>query len=150
MFAANLADNCAKSAKKELVVSSLKSIGNIGYLADANNIANCAVKKENPLEVRVNAIQALRRFSCEQVENLEQNYDMLQDVNEDAEIRINAFLSLMRCSDESVRFRQYAKEKLANFLLNENDVQVNKFQSNFFSSKLDFHFHLCFYFLTGT
>ncbi len=125
MFATNLADNCAKSAKKELVVSSLKSIGNIGYFADENNIANCAAQQKNSLEVRVNAIQALRRFSCKQVENLEQIYSMLQDPNEDAEIRINSFLSLIRCSDESFRFEQFAKEKLADFLLNENDVQVN-------------------------
>ena len=110
-----------------MVVSSLKAIGNIGYFGNSNLLANCAVKKDNSMEIRVSAIQALRRFSCKQVENLEQIYSMLQDPNEDAEIRINSFLSLIRCSDESFRFEQFAKEKLADFLLNENDVQVNNF-----------------------
>ena len=127
LFAAHLANNCANGAKIETIVTSLKAIGNIGYFDDANKIGECAAKKDNPLEVRVNAIQAMRRFSCKQVETLEQAYSMLQDVNEDAEIRITSFLSLVRCSDESDRFRQYAKEKLADFLLNENDVQVKLF-----------------------
>ena len=124
MFASNLADNCANKAKNELVISSLKAIGNIGYFKEASVLANCATNKASSLEVRVNAIQSLRRFSCEQLELLSQNYDLLQDVNEDAEIRINAFLSLIRCSDQSSRFKQFAETKLAEFLLAENDVQV--------------------------
>ena len=127
MFASNLADNCSNKSKKDQVVSSLKSIGNIGYLGDVSLIANCAKQQDNSLEVRVNAIQASRRFSCVQMESLDIGYSLLKDVNEDAEIRINAFLSIIRCSDESERFKSFAKQELASLLLNENDVQVREF-----------------------
>ena len=102
----------------------MKAIGNIGYFANPTMLSNCAVKKDNSLEVRINALHSLRRFSCEQMEQLEHTYDLLQDINEDTEVRITAFLTLIRCSDQSERFRQFAEKKFADFLLNENDIQV--------------------------
>lgn len=102
----------------------MKSIGNIGQFKQTQLISNCASKKQNPLEIRVNAIESLRRFSCDQIENLDFQYDLLQDKNEDSEVRINSFLSIMRCSDESAKFMRFAENDLAKFLLDENDVQV--------------------------
>jgi len=87
-------------------------------------ISNCAMRKENSLEIRVNAIQALRRFSCEQMEDVEFTYELLEKEDEDTEIRINSFLSLIRCSDKSERFQRFAQNKLANLLLKEEDIQV--------------------------
>lgn len=88
-------------------------------------LSNCAVKKDNSLEVRINALHSLRRFSCEQMEQLEHTYDLLQDIDEDSEVRITAFLTLFRCSTQSERFSQFFEEKFDDFLLNEKDVQVN-------------------------
>jgi len=88
-------------------------------------LSSCAVRKENSLEIRVNAIQALRRFSCEKMEEVEFTYHLLEKEDEDTEIRINSFLSLIRCSDQSKRFQQFAQTKLASLLLKEEDIQVN-------------------------
>ena len=43
------------------------------------------MKKENSMEIRVNAIQALRRFSCDQLESLDHLYNLLQNQDEDTE-----------------------------------------------------------------
>ena len=132
VFAKNFVNDCAASSKQNVVVASLKAVGNIGFFADASVLERCAANKQNTQEVRVNAIQSLRRFACGAVENLDGAYSLLQDRDEDAEIRINAFLSLMRCSDQSAKFAAFAANKLGDFLLNEDDSQVNKnFLSNF-------------------
>ena len=123
IFAKNLGSNCLDSSNKELVDYSLKAIGNIGYLKNAKVLEQCAATKENSLETRNSAIQAFRRFSCEQIENNDGNYNLLQDVNEDAEIRINAFLTLVQCIN-SQKFKSFATDKLTDFLLKETDVQV--------------------------
>lgn len=122
-----MANDCDNKNKKELVVSSLKAIGNIGYFGNSNLLANCAAKKDNSMEIRVNAIQALRRFPCDQLESLDYVYTLLQNQDEDTELRINSFLTIMRCSDDSQRFQQFAQNKLADFLLNENDIQVKNY-----------------------
>ena len=83
-------------------------------------VSNCAMRKENSLEIRVNAIQALRRFSCEQMEDVEFTYELLEKEDEDTEIRINSFLSLIRCSDQSERFKRFAQNKISNL----EDYQV--------------------------
>lgn len=110
----------------------MKSIGNIGQFKQTQLISNCASKKQNPLEIRVNAIESLRRFSCDQIENLDFQYDLLQDTNEDPEVRITSFLSIMRCSDESAKYNKFSQEKLADFLINEADFQVRKKKFNLF------------------
>ncbi len=113
-----------------MVVSSLKAIGNIGYFCNSNLLASCAIKKDNSLEIGVNAIQALRRFPCDQLEGLDHVYTLLQNQDEDTELRINSFLTIMRCSEQSQKFEQFAQTKLADFLLNEQDIQVNNYENN--------------------
>ena len=76
------------------------------------------------MESRVAAIESLRRFTCGNYEPLTGNYEILEDQSDDSEVRINAFLSIMRCSDDSKTFAEAAKNKLADFLLAENDQQV--------------------------
>jgi hypothetical protein len=77
------------------------------------------------LEIRLNAIQALRRFSCEQLEDKDYVYTLLQDQEENVEIRISSFTAIIRCSDVSERFQTFLQNELNDFLLNEEDVQVN-------------------------
>ena len=90
-------------------------------------LSNCAVKKDNSLEVRINALHSLRRFSCEQMEQLEHTYDLLQDINEDTEVRITAFLTLFRCSTQSERFSQFFEEKFDDFFDDKNPELFNDF-----------------------
>ena len=124
VFAKNFVNDCADSSKQNVVVASLKAVGNIGFFGDVSVLERCAANKQNTQEVRVNAIQSLRRFACGAVESLDGAYSLLQNRDEDAEIRINAFLSLMRCSDQSAKFAAFAADKLGDFLLSEDDSQV--------------------------
>ena len=70
------------------MVASLKAVGNIGFFGDVSVLERCTANKQNTQEVQVNPIQSLRRFACVAVENL--------DGDEDNEMSINAFLSLIR------------------------------------------------------
>jgi len=124
IFEANLVNDCSNSNNEDTIVATLQSIGNIGYFKNVDMLRKCAMIRENTIEIRVNAIESLRRFSCEKMENIDFIYSLLQETTDDTEIRINSFLTIMRCSDESERFTQFALEKLPTFLLNETDIQV--------------------------
>ena len=126
LFAANLGSNCADSSKKDLVTSSLKAIGNIGYFKDSNTLVNCASNKGNEMQVRVSGVEAFRRFSCEKVTELKGIVDLLRNTEEDTELRLSAFLALVKCSD-SERFQTVAKNNMVDFFEKEQDPQVLTF-----------------------
>jgi hypothetical protein len=107
-----------------LVVSSLKAIGNIGSFSNKNVLENCAKEKSNSLEVRVSAIEAFRRFPCEEKQDLNGNYDILKDSDDDSEVRIKAFRSIVQCLNGQ-KFQNFAANEFAGFLANENDLQVS-------------------------
>jgi hypothetical protein len=107
-----------------LIITSLKAIGNIGYISDMELLESCAAKKENSLETRVNAIQAMRQFPCVRLEDQTETYRRFTDPGEDVELRINAFQIIMKCSDSSEKFARFVKEDLEEFLLDEKDEQV--------------------------
>ncbi len=116
--------NCQDSKNKNFVAVSLKSIENIGHVKDLNVLEKCASAKSNSLEVRVSAIQALRRFSCNRIENLNTHYKILNDSKDDAEVRINAFISLAKCANGK-KFQKFASQALGEFLEKEENYQVN-------------------------
>lgn len=115
--------NCADAKNKDIVVGALKAIGNIGYIKDTSVLEKCAANKDNSLEVRVAAINAFRRFAVKDIENLDGNYKILQDSNDDAEVRINAFRILTR-SLNSAKFQTFASKAYGEFLAKEEDYQV--------------------------
>ena len=119
--------DCSDATKSEVVVVALKSVGNIGFFSDPAVLAKCARNKANSIEVRVTAVQASRRFTCSNLEKTTVFYDLLEDATDDTEVRITAFVNMMRCSDNSELFAQFASNKLADFLLNEEDQQVLSF-----------------------
>ena len=125
MFAKHLGNDCSSTQNSDLVISSLKAIGNIGYFKKLSVLENCALRKENSLEVRVNAIQSLRNFDCATLESSQSNYKLLKDNQEDSEVRISAFDSLVRCSDSSEQFKKFSSNDLPSFLLSETDIQVD-------------------------
>jgi hypothetical protein len=121
----NLLSDCENENVSEMTkIASLKAIGNIGYANNINIITNCAANSNLSIELRVDAIQSLENFDCNSMEETNKIYELLQNVNEDVEIRINSFLSIMRCSDNSETFQLFAQNNLENFLLKENDQQV--------------------------
>jgi hypothetical protein len=109
----------------------MKAIGNIGYFGKDFVLSSYAINEENSLEVRISALQALRRFSCEQLESKDYVYTLFQDQEENVEIRINSFNIIMKCSDSSERFEKFLQNELNDFLLNEEDIQVNLIINDF-------------------
>lgn len=124
IFSNNIRNKCEDDLPFKLRLVSLKAIGNIGYTSYTDSLEKCASNKNNSIEMRVNAIQAFRKFSCEQMEDLNVIYEILQDLDEEVEVRISSFMSIMRCSDKSENFKMFAKDELTNFLLKENNKQV--------------------------
>ncbi|XP_011144506.2 apolipophorins [Harpegnathos saltator] len=88
----------AKTREQEnLVVSALKALGNTKYLDDATlvKLANIAEDKNVRNRVRVAAIETLpTRCSMKWKNTL---LKVMADRDEDSEIRINAYLSMVRC-----------------------------------------------------
>lgn len=123
----NLGSDCSDSSKKELVTVSLKAIGNIGYAKDNSVLVKCAQNKKNTMETRVSALQAFRRISCEQIGQQSAGIaGILKDMEEDAELRITAFQTMVKCSD-SEKFKEAAKTAIPEFLEKEKDLQVKYF-----------------------
>ncbi|GAB5583070.1 apolipoprotein B-100 [Prionailurus iriomotensis] len=80
----------------------LKAIGNAGLAAAALTpaLSTCASERSCPPEVRLGAIQAFRRVPCSADRSVLSR--LYQSPEEDTEIRINAYLALMRCPGEEV------------------------------------------------
>ncbi|XP_058289919.1 uncharacterized protein LOC116462743 [Hylobates moloch] len=99
-----LGDNCtiqepSDDDKLQLV---LKAIGNAGLAATAltPTLSACASLRSGAPEIRLGAIQAFRRVPCSADRSVLSR--LYQSPEEDAEIRINAYLALMRCPSEEV------------------------------------------------
>jgi hypothetical protein len=54
----------------------------------------------------------------------------------------------MRCSEDSQRFEQFAQTKLADFLLNEKDIQVNNYEDDYINFNLIYLILFIFLFLS--
>ncbi|KAI4551438.1 hypothetical protein MJT46_017690 [Ovis ammon polii x Ovis aries] len=80
----------------------LKAIGNAGQAATAltPKLSTCASLRSCPHEIRLGAIQAFRRVPCSADRSVLSS--LYQNSEEDTEIRINAYLALMRCPGEEV------------------------------------------------
>uniref|UniRef100_A0A2K5K1V0 Vitellogenin domain-containing protein n=1 Tax=Colobus angolensis palliatus TaxID=336983 RepID=A0A2K5K1V0_COLAP len=99
-----LGENCtiqepSDDDKLQLV---LKAIGNAGLAAMAltPTLSACASLRSSGPEIRLGAIQAFRRVLCSADRSVLSR--LYQSPEEDAEIRINAYLALMRCPSEEV------------------------------------------------
>ncbi|KAK2543908.1 hypothetical protein Q9966_002757 [Columba livia] len=109
----------------------LKAIGNAGLAAASLTpvLSLCASLQNNPIEIRLAAIQAFRRIPCS-VRNaiLVQLY---QTTSEDVEIRIAAYYIAMKCPHEEL-FKQVQKT-----LLKETSSQVGSFVWSHLSQLLE-------------
>ncbi|XP_047693666.1 uncharacterized protein LOC125154044 [Prionailurus viverrinus] len=99
----------------------LKAIGNVGLAAAALTpaLSTCASERSCPPEVRLGAIQAFRRVPCSADRSVLSR--LYQSPEEDTEIRINAYLALMRCPGEEV-FAQVRRTQAG-----ERSTQVGSF-----------------------
>ncbi|XP_012938713.2 uncharacterized protein LOC101848113 [Aplysia californica] len=117
----NIGYYCDASGKNfEKVLLSLRAIGNAGHATRAVNVINkCLSATSGPLEIRVAAAEAFRRMPCDapsdELWNTYENGDL------DSELRVAAYLSLMRCPTDAIL------GKMAASLKNEEDDQVGAF-----------------------
>ncbi len=117
--------DCSDAANPDLVVHSLKAIGNIGSFQKTDITKACIINKKNSLEVRISAIQAFRRFACSALHtNGWSIMNVLIDQDEDTEVRINSFQMAAKCSDDS-QTRKLIEEHFAALIEAETNIQVN-------------------------
>ncbi len=105
---ANLEDHLGRACRvsssenHRFILAALKALGNIGLpLQNPDTLIDCFVSDENPTEIRVAALQAFRRLPCE-VEFVSPLSKLFADYRQDSELRINAYISLMRCPSPSL------------------------------------------------
>jgi len=105
------------SEHHRFLLAVLKAIGNIGlpFSQDSKTLMNCFTEA-NIMELRISALQALRRQPC-QPSLEEQLLNIFKDHNQDSELRINAYLALMRCP--SVQILDQVQESLASEPVNQ-------------------------------
>ncbi|KFM65445.1 Apolipophorin, partial [Stegodyphus mimosarum] len=115
----NLGDNCYTPEDKKIILT-LKALGNIGHMFGKEYIVEACYK--NPqirTEARLAAIDTFRRVGCdvsrESLMNLFSNY------NEDTEIRIAAYLAIMKCPNSKTI------QDIKNIFMNEKINQVGSF-----------------------
>ncbi|OPJ87781.1 hypothetical protein AV530_001177 [Patagioenas fasciata monilis] len=128
-----LGGNCTVQDSEQLreMQLVLKAIANAGLAAASLTpvLSLCASQQNNPIEIRLAAIQAFRRIPCS-VRNaiLVQLY---QTTSEDVEIRIAAYYIAMKCPHEEL-FKQVQKT-----LLKETSSQVGSFVWSHLSQLLE-------------
>ncbi|XP_078097099.1 apolipophorins [Mustelus asterias] len=118
-----LQGNC-RTREPELrkkVLISLKAIGNAGLAADAQipTLNKCVQSKTNLLNVRLAAINAFRRIPC--AANRTVLVQLYQTSDEDVELRIAAYYTLMKCPSPQLF------ETVGLTLQNERSSQVGSF-----------------------
>jgi len=122
IFIDNLNYNCKSTSdtQHDKILMSLKAIGNAGYAEQATETLNrCFQDSENPMAVRVAAVNAFRKMAC--TAPREGLYDTFTDIKQDSELRINTYLSLMQCAEGSLL------DKVQETLAREEINQVGSF-----------------------
>ncbi|XP_060075290.1 apolipophorins-like [Ylistrum balloti] len=95
----NIAAGCSvDDGNIRLTILSLRAIGNTGQPNQTVQIINsCLARSENPIEVRLAAIDAFRQFPCEITRS--HLLMMFTNMTEDPELRITSYLAAIKCAD---------------------------------------------------
>ncbi|GFO10950.1 apolipophorin short isoform [Plakobranchus ocellatus] len=95
----------------EEVLLSLRALGNVGFVASAAELINkCMANASYPLSLRVAAAQSFRRMPCQdQRRNDKHLWEVFTTSKNDSELRVTAYLSIMRCANLTV-VRDIVKE----------------------------------------
>lgn len=122
-LASKIGDGKAANRQQENeIIYSLKALGNINYLSDSivAKIVHVAQDQKAPTRLRVAALEAYLADPCK--EKLKDSaLAILKDIEQDSEIRIKAFLVLVKCPCGKVA------SALKNLLENEPSYQVGGF-----------------------
>ncbi|CAI9742359.1 apolipophorins-like [Octopus vulgaris] len=91
----SIVGDCDKDANPH-VIQALRSLGNIGFSSKAERtLSKCVTTTNFPMEVRVSAIDAFRRIPCDARRSA--LMEVFVNTEEDSELRINAYLGLIKC-----------------------------------------------------
>lgn len=122
-----------KDFKKGIV--GLKSLGNAGIFTDSISelLNSCIMKDSLPTEIRVAAVESHRRFSCDY--NREFLLDVYMNQTLDPELRIAAYLEVMKCPSYPVL--KEVKESLVKEEVNQVGSFVWSHIQNMMKSALD-------------
>ncbi|CAH1394070.1 unnamed protein product [Nezara viridula] len=90
-------ESCGSHNHNEKVYSALKAIGNAGVATDTLNLTlqDCIKNPSMPTDVKILSIEAHRRLPCET--NREFLLDLFKNRSAEGEVRISAYLQIMRC-----------------------------------------------------
>ncbi|XP_067677415.1 uncharacterized protein [Haliotis asinina] len=90
-----------RASNLEMSLLALRALGNAGHLDRlTSTLSSCFNRQANPMEVRVAAIQAYRRLPC--TADRSKVMAIYQNSDEDAELRIAAYLTVMQCPSEEI------------------------------------------------
>ncbi|XP_077982070.1 uncharacterized protein LOC144437076 [Glandiceps talaboti] len=123
LFEDNLGWKCSPrdAEEEEKIILSLKALANSGQISSATNtLTRCFEEEENSIEIRLAAIDAFRRMPCEE-EGRKELVQMVENTKADTEIRIAAYLAVMKCPSVKILRR------IQNVLEKEEINQVGSF-----------------------
>lgn len=104
----------------EDMLMAIKAIGNAGQPSRATSVLLKCAKTAQHMNITTAALDALRRMPCN--EDIQSTlHDMLEDIDFDAERRIQTYLALMNCPSKETLTR------ITNQLDNEKSNQVGSF-----------------------
>ena len=118
-----LGDKCDAETPEELesILITLKAIGNAGLPVKAEEVLfKCALNPALPMNMSIAALEALRRMPCSD-QITKQLLKIYGDYDLDVELRIAAYLALMKCPSPAVF------QEVARILKNEVNNQVGSF-----------------------
>ncbi|KAL3868012.1 hypothetical protein ACJMK2_040851 [Sinanodonta woodiana] len=111
---------CLVNNNHKTVILALRAIGNIGYAqASIPTLYSCISNKQNPMDIRVAAVEAFRRMSCGADRN--NLMALFRNGGEDSELRIAAYLAAMNCPTK------YIINQIQSTLATEEVNQVSSF-----------------------
>ncbi|XP_006820902.1 apolipophorins-like [Saccoglossus kowalevskii] len=123
LFENNLGYKCSPSDEDEhnKIILSLKALANSGKISSATNtLTRCFQEEENPIEIRLAAVEAFRRMPCEK-KGREELIKTFEKTEVDTEVRIATYLSIVKCPTPELF------ERIYNVLEKEDSNQVGSF-----------------------
>ncbi|XP_060596717.1 uncharacterized protein LOC132750705 [Ruditapes philippinarum] len=106
-----------KNFKK--IMMTLRAIGNTGHAETAVPSLYSCIEGDNSMDIKIAAIQAFRKLSCASDRN--NLMGIYRDTSADSEIRINAYLAVMKCPSP------YVISQVQDTLASEEVNQVGSF-----------------------
>lgn len=104
-FESRLGISCRATSEEEKlnILYALKAIGNAGRLVNSDYILTRCYLEDNPMEIRVAAIDARRRVPCDSRDSENSHLlTLFSDKAQDNEVRIASYLALMRCPTQTL------------------------------------------------